>query len=590
MEPLAAATSKPIDQSSIRERQSWLFRAASVLTNGWVRALILLVIGFAVRMPALQGVPVWDDDYLVGENPFGKSPLLFVEAFRHYLFPESVSLHYRPVQNVSFAVDALVWNGSAYGFHLTNVLLHVASGIALSFLLSRLFRSSFSPSTSRATLDRASLVSFLVALLWIVHPVHSAAVDYISGRADSLAFLFACSAWLFYLRAGDLLSRRARVTYYTGAVLCGLLALCSREIACVWIAIFLLHSVAFTRQRSPRVKVILFVCCIALLATYAGLRHLPDERVAAAASQHWSAPTRVVLMLRALGDYGRLLAWPSTLYMERSVLTPENYLGTTQWRSSAATEYLSVLGTLVLAALVYGAIRKGRARQLRLFGVLWFACGFLPISNLIDLNANVAEHWLYLPSVGLLIFLAGCAVELPRIGRTAAIALSLAASCGLGVRSYYRSSDWVSPKVFYERTMEAGGSSTRVAMNLGLIYQNEGDYGKAEKVFRRVLELTPDNVLARNNLADVLYREGKRQESEALFVGATSLAAETRKENPRTWIAALNLAHIRHNEHDDNAALSLLERARGDYPGVWPIIRFEAELLRKRSGLPRALF
>ncbi len=65
--------------------------------------------------------------------------------------------------------------------------------------------------------------------------------------------------------------------------------------------------------------------------------------------------------------------------------------------------------------------------------------------------------------------------------------------------------------------MAAGGSSTRAALNLGLIYLKEGNYPEAEKVFRRVLEITPANLLARNHLAFVLYGQGKRAEAEALF-------------------------------------------------------------------------
>ena len=44
------------------------------------------------------------------------------------------------------------------------------------------------------------LAALIISAIWMVHPVHSAAIDYISGRADSLAFLFAAAAWLLVLR------------------------------------------------------------------------------------------------------------------------------------------------------------------------------------------------------------------------------------------------------------------------------------------------------------------------------------------------------------------------------------------------------
>src|SRR5436190_6483346 len=88
-------------------------RLTTLLDRTWLRCLIIAGLGFVVRLPALQGLPIWDDDYLLGENPFIKSPLLFVEGFRHYLFADSFSAHYRPLQNISLGIDYFFWNTDA---------------------------------------------------------------------------------------------------------------------------------------------------------------------------------------------------------------------------------------------------------------------------------------------------------------------------------------------------------------------------------------------------------------------------------------------------------------------------------------------
>ncbi len=54
---------------------------ATVCDKQWLRYLLLAAIGFVVRLPALQGQLVWDDDYLAHDNPFIKSPLLVLETF-----------------------------------------------------------------------------------------------------------------------------------------------------------------------------------------------------------------------------------------------------------------------------------------------------------------------------------------------------------------------------------------------------------------------------------------------------------------------------------------------------------------------------
>src|SRR5438105_10636877 len=126
---------------------------------------------------------------LAHDSPFIKSPLLILEAFRHYLFLDSLSVHYRPVQNISFIVDYFFWNTDAYGFHLTNVLLHAASGVLLYFLLRQLLASLFLRRVSIGVRARAlrrlpwiSLAAFFFALFWPVHLFHSLPVDYFSGR------------------------------------------------------------------------------------------------------------------------------------------------------------------------------------------------------------------------------------------------------------------------------------------------------------------------------------------------------------------------------------------------------------------------
>ena len=363
---------------------------------------MLALFGFAVRAPALQGELVWDDQYLAHDNPFIKSPLLILEAFRHYLFLDSFSAHYRPVQNISFILDYMLWNTNTYGFHLTNVLLHVLSGILLYFLLRKLFVITCDAFSNGCR--AASLCAFVIALLWVVHPVHSAAVDYISGRADSLAFVFACGGWLLVLFAREIKSSYARLACYGLAAICGLLSLCSREIACVWFALFLLHVFFFEKQIGRRAKIVSLGCCVILLGIYAGLRQLPERRPNASPSSEWSPPTRAILMLRALGDYGRLMILPSSLHMERTVVDPNNYKTKESWRHSAGSEYLSILGLAVAIAMLCGSLRKGTGQSMRIFGACWFLFGYLPISNLIELNATCAEHWLYLPSVGFLIF------------------------------------------------------------------------------------------------------------------------------------------------------------------------------------------
>ena len=563
-----------------------IFRA---LGTNWLRALLLLVISVAVRVPSLPGEFLWDDKFLARDSPFIKSPLLALEVFRQYLFPDSFSAHYRPVQNLSYMADYFFWNTNTFGFHLTNLLLHALSAVALYFLLRRLLRSIGRVEWLQTNEKLVSSLSFFAALIWAVHPVHSAAIDYISGRADSLAFVFAASGWLLVLRGRETKHPAIRWLLFVLAAVLGLLALCSRETAALWCIFFLLHTLFFDRQISRRGKTLSVTICLAILAAYLGLRHLPPPRSEAGPSEGWGAPVRAVLMLRALGDYGRLMIFPSNLHMERTVMDGNDYRSSATWQNSVANEYLSIAGLLFAALLFAGCRWRGNGRLWRIFGTVWFAIGYLPTSNIVELNATCAEHWLYLPSVGLLVFLAGCVLDLPPRWRRPLPAFACIAVVLLGARSAIRSSDWVTPEIFYERTLAAGGTSIRVATNLAEIYTSQGNYPKAEAMLRRVLAIMPDYPTARNNLAHALSLEGKTSEAEALFAQADKSAKETRKSYPRTWLAAVNLAHLRHAAGRDADALVILEKARAEYPEIWEIVSLESELLRQTKGPAPAL-
>src|SRR5256885_1495198 len=86
--------------------------------------LAILAAVFAAYAPVLNGQFIWDDTYLVGENPLFRSPIFSLEVFRHYLFLDSISTYYRPVQNLSYMLDYWIWRENPFGYHFSNLLFH----------------------------------------------------------------------------------------------------------------------------------------------------------------------------------------------------------------------------------------------------------------------------------------------------------------------------------------------------------------------------------------------------------------------------------------------------------------------------------
>ena len=571
------------EQPRVHRAIAWRAEAASLLAKTWLRLVLLVTAAFVVHLPSLQGQLIWDDSYLVGESPFFRSPIFVLEVFRQYLFLDSFSGHYRPVQNLTYMLDYLVWNGNLYGYHLSNIIWHATAGVLLFFLLRRLF-ARWTNTAGEAR--RFSTGAFLIALVWVLHPVHSAAVDYISGRADSLAFVFSCGAWLIYLRAADARRVISRVAGYVAAALLLLLGLCSRETAFVWTALFVVHLLFSTRS-TARHRAIAVTVCAMVLALYAGLRQLPGGRETQDRGATWGPVARAGLMLRALGDYARVTVLPTGLHMERSVVERRMFSG--RWQDQFAFNHLTALGLLTAGLLAAGTFKRGRGRPLRIFGAVWFVFGFLPISNLVDLNATAAEHWLYLPLVGLLVVVLGWLVELPARAFQVAAVCALVAAGALGVRSTIRSGDWLNAQVFYERTIAAGGWSPRVAVNLAIIYGNQDRLEPARELLERSLASWPDYPLARSHLAVILARQGHREQSDRIFAAAAAAAPKQKTVYPRTWTASIQFARRAVADHRDEDALRVLSEVRALEPKVWQLAQLQSEILRRTRGPEAAL-
>ena len=185
--------------------------------------IFLILAGLLSFSTSLSGDLVWDDHHLVGNGGLFRSPLFFFEVFNHWLDPNSPVPYYRPVQNLSYFFDYLLWRGNLFGYRFTNLLLHGASAAFLFLVLGNLFSLILEP---RKDPLAPRICAFLIALVWVCHPIHNAVTAYISGRADSLASLFSLFGWWLALKARKWKSPY-RYVGFTGALFAALLALCS---------------------------------------------------------------------------------------------------------------------------------------------------------------------------------------------------------------------------------------------------------------------------------------------------------------------------------------------------------------------------
>ena len=126
------------------------------------------------------------------------------------------------------------------------------------------------------------------------------------------------------------------------------------------------------------------------------------------------------------------------------------------------------IGAIAVLALFILILITKPARNIVFFSLVWFFVALFPVSNLYPINAYMAEHWLYLPSIGIFLLLArGLTLLYQERGLKI---LSIAASIlFLGFYSYLtidQNSYWKAPIPFYERTLKYANKSSRVYFNL----------------------------------------------------------------------------------------------------------------------------
>lgn len=500
--------------SPLKAPVPWATRLGQLTLKPAGALLLLVAVALLCYGQSLDGEFLWDDGFLVQHNPLIRSPALIGEMFRHSLFLDSASTFYRPVQNLSYLWDYWLWGLNPFGFRLTNLLLHAAAGWLLFLLLRRLLPALVGPGVAAGT---APALALGVAVVWVVHPVHSAAVAYVSGRADTLAVGFALGAWLLYETGRSATGFGGRkLAGYGAALVCFLLALCSKEMAAIWAAIFVLHLCCFRVGRPLRHVLPALGAIAGCFAVYLVLRHLPTVPPGAIAPPHPPLSRRWLLILRALADYVGLVLAPVRLCMERQVFLAYG----DQYNAWLRPYYLFLgfAGPAVLAALGYLAWRPGPARALRAFGAAWFLVAFLPVSNLFVLNASVAEHWLYVPSVGLLLLLAGSGLLVPERFRLRLAVAGLAVGVPLLIaRTSARSEDWRNESVFVTQTISHGGDSPRMQTMLANLARNQGNPAQGEAVLRMLIGRNPGNDVARLNLANNLFRQNRLPEAHQYF-------------------------------------------------------------------------
>ncbi len=455
--------------------------------------VLIAILGFGVYANSLSGAFIWDDRYLVKDNGHIKDWSTIPQVFTRDITAGAgmKSGSYRPLQIVTYMINYSLSKLDVRGYHLTNVILHILVALCIYWFLNILYDDK--------------LLSLFTSALFVAHPIHTNAVTYISGRADPLAAVFIILTFILYIRLLD----KNNPKLYILILLTYICALLSRENSLILPVLLLLYHYTFGKKLEiKRLLPVLSVVLIYLAFRFTFLKAIFPHTVCKT-----TILERMPGFFAAMTNYVRLLFLPLNLHIEygNSLFSLNNPK--------------ALAGIVILFSLLIYAFRVRKANRLVFFSILWFFITILPQSNLYPINAYMAEHWLYLPSIGLFLILAKGISLLYKNKRFKIFASILI----IGLLSFYsfltirQNTYWHDLISFDERTLKQAPHSAKAHVDLGYAYDLAGEREKAMNLYKRAIEVDPDYEKAYNNLGVAYDSLGKRDEAVALLKKAIKL-------------------------------------------------------------------
>jgi tetratricopeptide (TPR) repeat protein len=438
----------------------------------------------------------------------------------------------------TFALNYYYGQLHPFGYHLVNLLIHLANGGLVALLVLLLCRvadrppltpdaTAASPSVSPSLSPSAQWIALATAALFLVHPVQTEAVTYIVQRFASLAALFYLLTVICYLRWRISPANRRRWIWYGAALCTTVLAMKTKETTFTLPFMLLLVESVFFGLPSRR-------GWLGLLPFFLTLPIIPLSRPGALGEGEAgfasditsiSRPEYLFTQFRVIVTYLRLLVLPI-----QQTLDYDYPIYHSLFQLPVLVSFLGLLG--LGGSALWLLLRKpasSPAVRLAAFGVLWFFLTLSIESSIIPIRDVIFEHRLYLPTVGL--FLAASALLFGAPGRRrlwVALAVGLVVAC-FAAATYQRNFVWKDEVTLWSDVVKKSPRRARAHLGLGVAYEDQKRLDEAVEEYRTAYTLKPDFAEAHNNLGNIYKDQGRLDEAVREYQTAITIDPEHAK-------------------------------------------------------------
>ncbi|MBL7020963.1 MAG: tetratricopeptide repeat protein [Nitrospinaceae bacterium] len=495
--------------------------------------------------------------------------LQHITFYKPHTYQQIWPLQYRHLFYLSFSLNHSISGLNPFSYHLTNLLFHFLSSVAVLIIAFKTF-SKTTGWQSKAALG----LSITTALLFALNPLHTEAVTYLSGRASGIGGFFYLLALLFFIMGSERGRNLNIPLFYALALLAFVLALLSKETALTFPLAVILYDLCFMRNENWRpfkirlLFIYLPLCSLvgAFLTLAPEMRNMTSEWLGKIDTGYALAQTRVLAY--AL----KLCLFPINLTFD--------YDFPTHWLTSPSFFLVTIWLVVVLVFIK----NFRRISPVVTFSLLWFLITLSPTNSFLPRADLLSERNLYLPSLGLSFLIAYAFYHLFFMKGSLSkpgLALLVTFFLILGSLSITRNSDYRSNIYLWEDTYKKSPADLKVLhnlshfyledkryqqalvpllrlsrsvasdfyrafahSNLGSIYTQNGNFERAKKEFHKAIELEPTLPLGYLNLGTYHASRGEFQRARTEFLRARERYIIYKWGYPMPPDLDLNLARV----------------------------------------------
>ena len=490
----------------------------------------------------------------------------------------------RPLLNLSFAVNYAIHGENTWGYHATNLAIHIFNGLLLLGILRRTF---LLPALRPRFGNAASGLALAISLLWTVHPLQTESVTYIVQRAESLAGLFYLLTLYSVIRGTQ--CERA-VFWYVVAIAACFLGSATKEIVVTAPLVVMLYDRTFVEgsfRGVLRRRWGLYVglaaswgLTIGLLWSKAHAGHLHHAEGFDAWSYLRSQPGVILYYLW-------LSLWPHPLCISY------------EW--PAAKTLSSILPPMLVVGFLLAATVRGVLRRTEVgFLSAWFFLILTPSSSFLPLGQLAFEHRMYLPLAGVvtLVVISGYLVGQEavrrgwiggRTGLAGGIGWVVLTATMLGLATFHRNEAYRSALSIWLDTVMNAPVNPFAHNDLGLELVKAGRTTEAFDHFEQAARIQPDLAAAHINWGHALTSLGRPLEAIEHYRQAARIKPNS-TEAQYNWANALlslnrEAEAIEHYEQAVRITPTFAEAHNNLASALAAVGRFEESLEHYRQSL-----